>query len=232
MSGGGKKSKNKVKDTPEQRFAAQVAAEKWNFAQETLAPLEQQYMDNVGDMDSAGRMSYIRGQANQGSMDSQSQGLQQINSQLGQAGINPNSGRWQSTQADWSEQNAQQGGETMGRGQFQQSAEKIRGLQNVVAMGAGQSTQAQHGLNAIAATSAADARNSSANNFNRRSANLQLLGSIGGAAAGYGMSGGLASLKGGAMDNSMGNAYANATGSFDTTHGTAAPLSHQLQLGR
>lgn len=230
MSGGGKSKEQKIKDTPEQRYAAQVAAEKWNFAQETLAPLENQYMANVEDMDSAGRMSYIRGQANQASMANLSQGLQQVDSQLGMAGINPNSGRWQGTQSDMAERSAQQGGETMGRAQFQQGAEKIRGMQNIVAMGAGQSTQAQAGLGDIASTSARDARSDATNSFNRRSANLQLLGAAAGAATSYGMNGGLAGLKGGAADNALGSSYANATGSFNTNHGTAAPLSWQMGL--
>lgn len=187
MSGGGKKSDNTVKDTPEQRYAAQVAAEKWNFAQSTLAPLEDQYMANVEGMDSEGRMSYIRGRANQSYMGGLSQGLQQVGQQLGQAGVNPNSGRWQGTQVDLAEQSAQQGGETMGRAQFQQRAEKTKGMQNIVAMGAGEATQAQAGLSDIASTSARDARNDATNSFNRRSANLQLLGAAAGAAANYGM---------------------------------------------
>lgn len=186
--GGGKKSDNSVKDTPEQRHAAQVAAEKWNYAQETLAPLEDQYMANVEDMDSGSRMGYIRGRTNQSSMANLSQGLQQVDQQLGQAGINPNSGRWQGIQSDVAEQSAQQGGETMGRAQFQQGAEKIQGLQNIVAMGSGEATQAQAGLSDIASTSARDARGDATNSFNRRSANLQLLGSLAGAGASYGMS--------------------------------------------
>ncbi|MGP3789759.1 hypothetical protein [Pseudomonas sp. B392_1p] len=187
MSGGGG-GDNKVKDTPEQRYAAQVAAEKWNYSQSALAPLENQYMANVEDMDSAGRMSYIRGATNQASMDNLSQGLQQVDSQLGLAGINPNSGRWTGTQADLAEQGAQHGGETMGRAQFQQGAEKVTGLQNIVAMGSGQSTQAQSGLNDIAAQSAATARSDAVNSFNRKSANLQLLGAAAGAATNYGLS--------------------------------------------
>lgn len=186
MSGGGK-SDNTIKDTPEQRHAAQVAAEKWNFAQSTLAPLEDQYMANVEDMDSEGRMSYIRGRSSQSSTAGLYQGLQQVGSQLGQAGVNPNSGRWQGTQADLAEQSAQQGGETMGRAQFQQRSEKIKGMQNIVAMGAGEATQAQAGLSDIASASAREARSDTTNSLNRRSANLQLLGAAAGAAANYGM---------------------------------------------
>lgn len=227
--GGGSKSDNSVKDTPEQRHAAQVAAEKWNFAQETLAPLENQYMANVEDMDSNGRMSFIRGQSNQASMGDLSQGLKQADSQLGQAGINPNSGRWQGIQSDVAGQSAQQGGETMGRAQFQQSNEKIRGLQNIVAMGSGEATQAQAGLNDIAATSASDARSKTANNFNRRSANLQLLGSVAGAAANYGMNsfGGLGGL--GASQPSQPGAGLSG---FDNGFGLSSGSVNNAKYGR
>ncbi|MWV17573.1 hypothetical protein F3I16_16140 [Pseudomonas sp. L-22-4S-12] len=188
MSGGGKKGgDNTIKDTPEQRYAAQIAAEKWNYAQEVLAPLEDEYMQRVDQFDSAGRMSYLRGVTNQSSQAQLSQGLADVGGQLGQAGINPNSGRWGGTMTDFAGESALQGGETMGRAQFQQTAEKTRGLQNVVAIGSGQAGQAQTGLSDIASQSAIDARHESANAFNRRSANLQLLGGIAGAGANFAM---------------------------------------------
>lgn len=227
MSGGGKKSDNTVKDTPEQRYAAQVAAEKWNFAQSTLAPLEDQYMANVEDMDSEGRMSYIRGRANQASMGGMSQGLQQVNAQLGQAGINPNSGRWTGTQADFAEQSAQQGGETMGRAQFQQRAEKIKGMQNIVAMGAGESAQAQAGLSDIASASASDARNQATNSFNRRSANLQLLGAAAGAATNYGMN-----KFGGVVGTTQQSPAGVGLSGFDNNFGLSQNSVSGLKYGR
>ncbi len=46
MSGGGGGSAD-IEDTPEQRHLAQVAAEKWNYAQQHLAPLENEYMQDV-----------------------------------------------------------------------------------------------------------------------------------------------------------------------------------------
>jgi hypothetical protein len=185
MSGGGGDAE--VKDTPEQRYAAQVAAEKWNYAQQALAPLENKYMEDVDKIDSAENSAYLRGVTNQASQQNLSKGLSQVDGQLAQGGINPNSGRFVATQGDFTEQQAAQGGETMGRAAFQQEAEKIKGLQNVVAIGSGQSTSAQNGLNDIASASAADARADETSNYNRRSANLQLLGSIAGAATSVGM---------------------------------------------
>lgn len=185
--GGGKETDNTIKDTPEQRYAAQVAAEKWNFAQSTLAPLENEYMARVEDMDSAGRMSYLRGVTNQASQAQLSNGMVEVGQQLGQAGVDPSSGRWNGTMTDLGQGVALTGGETMGRAQFQQGSEKIRGLQNITAIGSGQSGQAQVGLSQMASQSAADTRGEAANNFNRRSANLQLLGAAAGAATSYGM---------------------------------------------
>lgn len=185
--GGGDEADNTIENTPEQRYAAKVAAEKWNYAQQVLAPLEDEYMSRVDDLDSNGRMSYLRGVTTQASQAQLSKGLADVGAQLGQGGINPNSGRWAGTMADYAGEKAQQGGETMGRAQFQQTTEKVRGLQNVVAIGSGQSGQAQNGLSDIASQSAADARQESATSFNRRSANLQLLGGIAGAGANFAM---------------------------------------------
>ncbi|MGE6778251.1 hypothetical protein ACQKFL_11490 [Vreelandella titanicae] len=180
MSGGGGGS-SKVKDTPEQRQLAQVAAEKWNYAQERLAPLENAYMESVGDMTSDANMSYIAGRTLQSQQQAVSDASQQAGMQLGQAGIDPSSGRFQTAMSDIALGGASAGGETLGRAQFEQENQQIQGLQNIVAIGQGESGQAQAGLSGVAAQSAQDARQTAANRFNRKSANLQLLGQVAGA---------------------------------------------------
>ena len=187
MSGGG--GDNTVEDTPEQRQLAAVAAEKWNFAQERLAPLEDAYMESVGEMTDAGRMSYIRGRTMQSQQQAGSDLRQQAGQQLQQGGIDPSSGRYQGAMSGLSLDTAQAGGETLGRAQFEQENQQVTGLQNIVAMGQGEATQAQTGLAGLADQAAADARQSSANQFNRRQANLQLLGQVAGAGTAYGLEG-------------------------------------------
>lgn len=189
MSGGGG-SDNKVKDTPEQKYLAQVAAEKWNFAQQELAPLEDKYMEHVDQMDSEGNMSYIRGRTFQAQNQGLSQAQEQMESGLAQAGINPNSGRFQNEMHGLSQDIAGTGGEMAGRAQFEQDSQQVRGLQNIVAIGQGQSGQAQAGLSRIAQESSADAIADSQNAFNRRAANLQLVGNLAGAGTSYGMKNG------------------------------------------
>lgn len=185
MSGGG--GDNKQKDTPEQRELAAVAAEKWNFAQEHLAPLENEYMQSVEQMDSPQNMSYIRGRTMQGQTQAQSGAQAQLGQRMGQAGINPNSGRFQGGQHGLAMDMAQAGGENLGRAQFEQDNQKILGLQNITAIGQGQAGQAQAGMSRLAQESNRNAISGAQNAFNRRSANLQLLGTVAGAGARYGM---------------------------------------------
>lgn len=187
MSGGG--GDTDVEDTPEQRHMAQVAAEKWNYAQERLAPLEGEYMQDVGKMTAPSKMGYIEGQASQGQMQATGDMMEQANSQLAQGGIDPSSGRAQSTNTGLTLDAAEAGGETMGRAQFEQENQQVQGLQNIVAMGQGESGQAQAGMSSVASQASADARNEAMQNFNRRNANLQLLGNVAGAGARYGMQG-------------------------------------------
>ena len=189
MSGDGGGGGNTVKDTPEQRELAAVAAEKWNFAQEKLAPLENAYMEAVGDMTNPSNMSYIAGRTIQSQQQAVSIASEQAGMQLSQAGIDPSSGRAQYAMSGIALGGANVGGETLGRAQFEQEDQQVQGLKNIVAIGQGQAGQAQQGLSSIASQSAADARQSAANQFNRRNANLQLLGQVAGAGAAYGLNG-------------------------------------------
>ena len=185
MSGGGAKADNSIQDTPEQKFAAQVAAEKWNYAQERLAPVENAYMKRVDDMDSAGSMAYVRGKANAGTQQALASGLKQVDQGMAQQyGLNPNSGRSVGAQADLAASVGAAGGDTMARAQFEQKGQKIAGLSSVAAIGQGQSSQAQAGLNTVANQAAQDAQAAAFNSFNRKSANLQLAGAAMGAVAG------------------------------------------------
>lgn len=187
--GGGGGGSNKVKDTPEQRRLAQVAAEKWNFAQQELAPLENAFMESVGKMTDPGKMSYIRGRTMQAGGQAQPGLSRQAGDQMTQAGIDPSSGRFQAEMGGIARDVGSSVGGTLGRAQYEQQNEQVKGLQNIVAMGQGEATQAQLGVSGVASQAAADARGSAANAFNRRSANLQLLGNLAGAGTRYGLEG-------------------------------------------
>ena len=187
MSGGGGGGSSEVKDTPEQKYNAQVAAEKWNYAQDELAPLENQYMSDVDNLNNASKKSYIRGVTNQSMQQGLSSGLHQSTTQLGQQGIDPSSGRGFGTETAMTQQAATQGGDAMARGLNQQDRSYAQGLNNIVAIGQGQEGQATNGLSDVANASVSSAIDDSQQSFSRNQANLQLLGSVAGAGTAYGL---------------------------------------------
>jgi hypothetical protein len=112
-------------------------------------------------------------------------GLKQVDQGMAQQyGLNPNSGRSIGAQGDLAASVGAAGGDTMARAQFEQKGQKIAGLSSVAAIGQGQSSQAQAGLNTVANQAAQDAQAAAFSSFNRKSANLQLAGAAMGAVAG------------------------------------------------
>lgn len=179
MSGGG--GDNDIEDTPEQKYLAQVAAEKWNFAQDKLAPLQNEYMQQVEQMDSPGRKAYIMGRANQATQAAIGHGSEQLGKQAQAAGIDPSSGKFKGLMADAAADAASAGGETAARALAEQDNQKALGLQNVLAMGSGQDTRALAGLTDMSSLSSQQARADAFNAFNDRTANLNTLGTVAGA---------------------------------------------------
>ncbi len=207
MSGGGG-GDTEIKDTPEQKYLAKVAAEKWNFAQDNLAPLQNEYMQQVEQMDSPGRKAYIMGRANQGTQAAIGRGAEQLGSQAQAAGIDPSSGKFKGLMMDAATDAASAGGETAARALAEQDNQKALGLQNVLAIGSGQDTRALAGLTDMSSLSAQQARSDAYGAFNRRSANLNTLGTLAGAGTRYYLNQNpmqSANQMGGIVDQPLGN---------------------------
>lgn len=183
MSGGG--GDTNIKDTPEQRELAAVGAEQWNYAQQVLGPMQDLYINQVHNLDSADRQQYITGQTNLGMQDAMGEASGQMVTTASANGLDLGSGRVKSALSGGAMDAAIIGGDTSARALMEQDKQKVRGLQNVVAMGSGQQTQAIAGLSDITDLSAQTARSDAVNAFNRRSANLQTLGSLTGAGTAY-----------------------------------------------
>ncbi|WP_299202588.1 hypothetical protein [uncultured Amphritea sp.] len=184
MSGGGS-SDNKIKDTPEQKYLAQVAAEQWNFAQENLAPLQQAYMDSVETMDSPERKSFIQGKVNTNTQAAVSGAINGTVAGGESAGIDPSSGRFKLGITEGTTNAASAGGNIASQALFEQDTAKAGGLSNIVAMGSGQESRAVAGLSDISSLSGQNARSDAYNEFNKNSANLQLLGNVAGMGTAY-----------------------------------------------
>lgn len=182
MSG---KGDNTIKDTPERRHLAQVGAEQWNYAQQTLAPLQDQYMAHVDTLDSAERKSYIEGQTNIGMQNALGSVTDNLVTTASAHGLDLGSGKTKGLMLDSFIDTAEIGGDTSARALFEQDRQKAVGLQNVVAIGSGQEARSMAGLADISEMSSNRARNDAVTAFNRRSANLQTLGSLAGAGTAY-----------------------------------------------
>ncbi|WP_067097973.1 hypothetical protein [Marinomonas atlantica] len=185
MSGGGD---NSIEETPEQKELARIAIEKWNFSQDTLAPLTDQYMAETDRMRSDPALAYQRGRSNETSQVQNANARNQLNQVTQQMGLNPNSGKAMMMNFQGAASNADAAGDFMARSQNEQLNQHVIGLQNINAIGMGESAEAQSGIGDIAQIGAQEQRSNAQNTFNRRSANYQLLGNIAGAATSYGMS--------------------------------------------
>ena len=183
----GGKSDNRVEETPEQQELAKLAAEKWNYSQNNLAPLMSQYMEKTDNMAKDGALGYQRGRANEEAQIIQNQQQQQVDQGLQASGVDPSSGRAQMTHSQLGIAQSEAAGEASGRAQNEQLNQHVMGLQNITAIGQGQSGRAQAGIGQLAAASAQNQQQDAFNTFNRRSANMQLVGAIGGAGASYGI---------------------------------------------
>lgn len=183
----GGKSDDEVEETPEQREAARVAAQRWNFSQQHLAPLMDQYLEQTDAMATDSALGFQRGRSNEEAQIMQGQQREQVNQQLNQMGIDPSSGRAQATNSQLTALQGAASGESMGRVQGEQLNQHVMGLQNAVNIGEGKAGQAQMGMGQLAQQSANEQATNAQNAFNRRSANMQLVGNIGGAGVRYGL---------------------------------------------
>ena len=183
----GGSSSNEVKKTEAEKEALRVAAERWNFSQQHLAPLMDQYLAQTDAMKSGEALGYQRGRANESMQMMQGQQRDQVNQHLNQSGVDPSSGRAQMTNTQLTAMQGGSAGDAMGRTQGEQLNQHVMGLQNAVNIGQGRDSQAQMGLGQIANTQANLAQQNAFGAHNRRSANMQLLGSVAGATTSYGL---------------------------------------------
>lgn len=183
MSGGG----NEVEDTKQQRDLAYVAAQGWNFSQEELAPLQDKYVEMVNSMDDPARKDFVSGKANLGTQDVTGDAYEQSSASLNARGLDLNSGQAKGTLTDVAIASAESGGNVAANGLFEQDTQHIKGLQTVVDMGNGDSAQAVAGLSDVATVAGQNARSDAMTSFNRRSANLQTVGTLAGAGTRYAM---------------------------------------------
>lgn len=178
----GGKADTSVKDTKDQKVLADIANQRFDRYREVYLPVENAYMEEVGNFNSAGRQQQVAGAAASNTESAFAGKLnEEIQGMAGQ-GVNVNSGAVNNV----INQNAIQKGEARGHNvnMTQQALQDqhVQGLQNIVAMGNGQSTEAIKGLGEISSYSSQQAQDDAVKSFNNTSARNQAAGTAAGMA--------------------------------------------------
>ncbi|EGQ8082178.1 hypothetical protein BC490_03435 [Vibrio parahaemolyticus] len=160
------KGAEEVKPTADQIAAAQVAAKEWNRYQDVFVPVENEYAHITQTMGDEANYERIAGAANTTANSATSSAVNQTQKQLSASGFNPSSGKASSATSDIISGSNADEVQTAAQGQHNVTERFTGNLQNVVAMGRGQATQATAGLNDIAAASAHKANQAAINEAN------------------------------------------------------------------
>ncbi|CQI96164.1 hypothetical protein B4900_11270 [Yersinia rohdei] len=179
--GGG--GSTEIKETSQELAAAEIAGKQWTLYQNELKPMENLFMTKVDNMNNASKYDDAAGTVNLGYQQEFGKAKQQAATELAAGGVDPSSGKFQGTlQTLQSDQVAGQI-DTTNRAQTSQQDKYVAGLQDVVAMGAGQKADALSGYSNIASQSLSKATGDAQKSLSDRQAMGQLVGAAGGLAA-------------------------------------------------
>lgn len=148
MCGGGD---DKIKETPEQRELAKIAAERFEHA-EKFEPYQQMYMDRVDNLNSESSYDQVKGQTNLQYQKAFADAQDDVAQNVGQV-ADPSTGKFQSAMQGVAEDQGQKTGDAMTRTDSTQFTRYAKGLGDVVAMGQGKAADAQMGLTDVAQAS-------------------------------------------------------------------------------
>jgi hypothetical protein len=172
-----------VKETSQELAAAEIAGKQWTLYQNELKPMENLFISKVDSMNNESKYDDAAGTVNLGYQQEFGKARQQAATELAASGVDPSSGKFQGTlQTLQSDQVAGQI-DTTNRAQTSQQDKYVAGLQDVVAMGAGQKADALSGYSNIASQSLNKATSDAQKSLSDRQAVGQLVGAAGGLAA-------------------------------------------------
>lgn len=179
----GKGGSTEVKETENEKAAAQVAAKQWDLYSDELKPFENLFMQKVDNLNSEQNYSDIAADTNLGYQSGFGKAREQAATSLAASGVDPSSGKFQGTLNDITSDQAVGQIDTTNRAQNSQADKYVAGLQDVVALGAGQKADALSGYSNIANISMQKAQNDAQRSLSDRQATAGVVGAVGGAAA-------------------------------------------------
>ncbi|ECF1924740.1 hypothetical protein E1L25_22620 [Salmonella enterica subsp. enterica serovar Newport] len=184
MGKGGKNS-GEIKETSQQKAQAEIAMKQWRLYSDKLKPMENIFMADVDKLNNKEKYQNLAGVTNLGYQKQFGEVRHQAANQLAAAGVDPSSGKYQEAMNDIAGEQAIGQIDATNRVQSSQADKYIAGLQDVVALGAGQKADALQGYNSLAENSLRKAGMDAQAAYMRRQGNASLVGAGMGALAGY-----------------------------------------------
>lgn len=181
FKGGG--GSNEVEETADQQALAAIAFEKMKLFHSVLEPMENLYMGNVKGLKSDEARDFMTGVSTQNTEKSYGELGDKVKESRLNTGVNPNSEAFKSDIASVHRLKSSASGENQSLADNSQEDEYVQGMDNINAMGVGQSTEAQAGAGRLARISAEKASNDAENDYNSRASRLNTIGSLAGAGA-------------------------------------------------
>ena len=208
MGGGGS---TEVKETSAEQAQAAVANEQWNYYQNNLKQYEDLFMDKVDNLNNESNYEKVAGDAATQTSSAFEQAREGAANTMASQGIDPTSGKYQSTMKDITDKQSVSQLDTVSRAQNTQADKYTAGLSDVVAIGNGQEADALSGYSSMASSSAAKAASDAESAFNSHSALTNGLGTAAGMYAKYGLKDAISPTNNGIGTNSTQSAYQPGT---------------------
>lgn len=181
--GGG--GSNEIPETSQQKAQAEISMKQWRLYNDKLKPMENIFMADVDKLNNKEKYQNLAGVTNLGYQKQFGDVRHQAANQLAAAGVDPGSGKYQEAMNDIAGEQAIGQIDATNRVQSSQADKYIAGLQDVVALGAGQKADALQGYNSLAENSLRKAGMDAQAAYMRRQGNASLVGAGMGALAGY-----------------------------------------------
>ncbi|EAW9081386.1 hypothetical protein I6R01_003839 [Salmonella enterica subsp. enterica serovar Cerro] len=183
--GGGGGGRGEIKETSQQKAQAEIASKQWQLYISELKPMENIFMEDVEKLNDGQKYQELAGVANLGYQKQFGEARHQAANQLAGAGVDPGSGKFQGVMDGLQSDQATGQVDTTNRAQTSQADKYVAGLQDIVALGAGQKAGALQGYNNLAQTSLNKASADAQSAYSRKQANSSLVGAGLGAAAAF-----------------------------------------------
>lgn len=146
MGGGGSVE---VKETETQKAQAEVAESMWELYQQELAPYEDVFIQDVYKMNNPLAYQKAAGDTNMSYSSQFSDARDNAANSLTSAGVNPNSGKFSTTQNTLTRQQAFQENDAINQAQSSQADQYVGGLEDALAIGSGESAQNMSALDSL-----------------------------------------------------------------------------------